>query len=144
MDWHPEISSSWLIDDEAVGARFKWRKKLLGVRCEIVEIAFGRRWAWRGRSWGMKAQQEFRLDGNFRSTTLSSTMILEGPTARVLKPLLLKAAAHWTEVWLGVLKTKIESQHERGRSNKGGGGYTRSLSERIERNLNSERGRLGM
>lgn len=144
VDWHPEISSSWLIDDEAIGARFKWRKKLLGVRCEIVEIAAARRWAWRGRSWGLKAQQEFRLDGNFRSTSLSSTMILEGPTVRVLKPFVHKAATHWTEVWLGVLKTKIESQHERGRSNKGGGGRTRTVSEQIRRNFDSERSRLGM
>jgi hypothetical protein len=144
VDWHPEVSSSWLIDDEAVGARFKWRKKLLGVRCEIVEIVSARRWAWRGTSWGLKAQQEFRLDGNFRSTLLSSTMILEGPTARALKPLIRKAATHWTEVWLGVLKTRIESQHERGRSNKGGGGITRTVSERIERSLASERSRMGM
>jgi hypothetical protein len=144
VDWHPEISSSWLIDDEAIGARFKWRKKLLGVRCEIVEIAAARRWAWWGRSWGLKAQQEFRLDGNFRSTSLSSTMILEGPTARVLKPFVRKAATHWTEVWLGVLKTKIESQHERGRSNKGGWGRTRTVSEQIRRTFDSERSRLGM
>ncbi|NQW16087.1 MAG: SRPBCC family protein [Chloroflexi bacterium] len=144
VDWHPEVSSAWFIDDEAVGARFKWRKKMLGVRCEIVDSASARRWAWKGRSWGVKARQEFRLDGNFRSTVLSSTMTLEGPTSHVLKPIVRKVATHWTEVWLGVLKTRIESQHERGRANHGGGGGTTPLAERVRRSVESERARLGL
>jgi hypothetical protein len=116
---------------------------MLGVRCEIVDIASARRWAWHGRSWGLKATQEFRLDGNFRSTAVSSTMTLEGPTARVLTPIVRKAASHWTEVWLGVLKTRIESQHERGRS-KGGGGGIPSVAAHVRRTIDSERSSLGM
>ena len=147
VDWNPEVSSSWLIDDEAIGARFKLRKKILGVRGEILEIATGRGWAWHGKCWGVRAHQEFRLDGNFKSTALSSTMSLEGPTTRALAPVVRKAATHWTEVYLGVLKTRIESQHERGRSNKGGGGGGGSampLDERVRRRIDRDRSSLGM
>jgi hypothetical protein len=142
-DWNPEVSSSWLIDDEAVGARFKLRKKILGVRGEIIEIASVRRWAWQGRTWGVKALQEFRLDGDFRSTELSSTMSLDGPTTLALKPVIRRVAARWTEVYLGVLKTRIESQHERGRSNGGGGGMP-SVAAHARRTIDSERASLGM
>ena len=74
-------------------------------------------------------------------------MSLEGPTTRALTPVVRKAATHWTEVYLGVLKTRIESQHERGRSNKGGGGGGGSalpLDERVRRKVDRDRSSLGL
>jgi hypothetical protein len=119
-EWHPYVSSSWLIDDGQIGARFKWRRKLIGVQSEITAMRPGKEFGWRGWAWGLELQQSFWMDGDFRSTRLVTEQRVDGRGASLLAPLVERYAAGWAEVWLAVLKTRIESQHERGRANKSG------------------------
>ena len=142
-DWNSEISSSWLIDDDAVGARFKWRKKLLGVRGKITSSRPGREWSWTGSYRMIGVSQTFYLDGNFRSTKLSTIAVFEGLPARLLAPLLRWYGSRWCEIWLGTLKTRLESQHERGRSGKGGSGGGR-VSPGVQAQADRERHRIGI
>ena len=142
-DWHPEISSSWYIDDEAIDARFKWRKKLLGVRGRITSSRPGREWSWSGSYRMIGVSQAFYLDGNFRSTRVSTVTAFEGPSARLLAPILRWYGSRWCETWLGMLKTRLESQHERGRSGKGGSGGNR-VSAGVQAQADRERHRMGI
>lgn len=123
-DWHPEISSSRFVEGQAVGARFKWRKNLLGVRGRITSSRPGREWSWTGSYRKIGVSQAFYLDGNFRSTRVLTVVAFEGPPTRLLGPLLRWYGSRWCEIWLGVLKTRLESQHERDRSGKGGSGVS--------------------
>lgn len=142
-DWNSEISSSWLIDDEAVGARFKWRRKLLGVRCKITSSRSGREWSWTGSYRMIGVTQSFYLDGNFRSTKLSTVVAFKGLPARLLAPLLRWYGSRWCEIWLGTLKTRLESQHERNRSGKDGSGGGR-VSPGVQAQADRERHRMGV
>ena len=141
-DWNSEISSSWMIDSEAVGARFKWRRKLLGVRGTITSLRPGREWSWVGNYRKIRVTQNFYIDGDFRSTRLSTIAVFEGPPARLLSPLLRWYGSRWCEIWLGTLKTRLESQHERGRSGKGGGSRSK-ISTLRQAKAGRERRRIG-
>ena len=144
-DWNSEISSAWLIDDEGVGARFKWRRKLLGVRSRVTASRPGREWSWAGTYRKIEISQSFYIDGDFRSTKLSTVATFAGPPARLFAPLLRWYGSRWCEIWLGTLKTRLESQHERGRSNKGGGsGGKSTLSPGEQARAERERRRIGV
>ena len=142
-DWNSEISSSWMIDEEAIGARFKWRKKLLGVGGRITSSRIGREWAWAGSYRKIRVSQTFHLDGNFRSTRVSTVAVFDGALARVLSPLLRWYGSRWCEIWLGTLKTRLESQHERNRSGKGGSGGSR-VPPSVQAQADRERHRMGI
>ncbi len=80
--------------------------------------------------------QAFYLDGNFRSTKLSTIVVFEGAPARLFAPILRRYGSHWCEIWLGALKTRLESQHERGHGGEGGSNGTdisTSLRAQVER-----------
>ncbi len=144
-DWNSEISSSWLVDAEKIGARFKWRKKLLGVRGKITSSRRGREWSWSGSYRKIAVTQSFYLDGNFKSTKLSTVASFEGAPAHLLAPLLRWYGSRWCEVFLGTLKTRLESQHERGRSGKGGAGGGRNrVSPAVQAQADRERHRIGL
>ena len=87
--------------------------------------------------------QSFRLDGNFRSTRLSTVVAFKGLPARLLAPLLRWYGSRWCEIWLGTLKTRLESQHERNRSGKGGSGGGR-VSPAAQAQADRERHRIGV
>ena len=142
-DWNSEISSSWMIDEEAIGARFKWRKKLLGVGGRITSSRIGREWAWAGSYRKIRVSQTFYLDGNFRSTRVSTVAVFDGALARVLSPLLRWYGSRWCEICLGTLKTRLESQHERNRSGKGGSGGSR-VPPSVQAQADRERHRMGI
>lgn len=112
-DWHPEISSSWWVTQPGLGARFKWRRNLLGVDAAVVSWYESGEFAWEGRSWLTEIRQTFRIRGDYRSTLLSTEFMASGSIVRILRLLLVGRIATWNEIWLGVLKTRLESAHER-------------------------------
>ena len=142
-DWNSEISSSWMIDEEAIGARFKWRRKLLGVGGRITASRPGREWSWAGSYRKIQVSQCFYLNGNFRSTRISTVIVFDGLPARVLSPLLRWYGSRWCEIWLGTLKTRLESQYERNRSGKGGSGGSR-VPPNVQAQADRERHRMGV
>ena len=112
-DWHPEVSSSQWLGDPGPDGRFKLRINLLGFDAVVTSWREEREFAWAGQSWLTTTRQVFRIDGDFRSTTVVCEQTLDGLGARVLAPLLQRVAGRWSEVLLGALKTRIEGAHER-------------------------------
>ncbi len=113
-DWHPEVTSSRWLDETGGDRRFKWRKNLLGVDCQVISSRTPREFSWAGRAWLTTSHQLFTVDGDFKSTTVVCEQSLDGPGVRLLKPLVRGFATQWLETLLGALKARIEGQHERG------------------------------
>lgn len=147
-DWNPEITSAWWIDPPGLRGRFKWRKNLLGVESVVSEWKPPREFAWDGHAWLTDTRQIFRIDGDFRSTKLVSEQSVEGPTTQIARELLGRRTATWGEIWLGVLKAKLESHHERSASAANFGGRSgprsaarsrRGMESRVARIIQRER-----
>jgi hypothetical protein len=133
QDWHPDIAASyWLDEDEgkrggyggygspgqhpAPGgrmARFRWRQGPVRVTSLIEAWDVSREIGWVGHAYSAVVRHVFRMDGDFRRTHIVSEQSIEGPPASLMKPLIRGLAVRTCETWLAVLKTRLESIHER-------------------------------
>jgi hypothetical protein len=135
QDWHPEIAASYWIGAGDYGeesrrgwqggdgggrgehggrhARFKWRQGPVRVTSLIESWDVSREIGWVGHAYSAVVRHVFRMDGDFRRTHIVSEHSIEGPPASLMKPLIRGLAVRTTETWLAVLKTRLESLHER-------------------------------
>jgi hypothetical protein len=125
QDWHPEIAASYWLEDGGYGeqsrrggqggqhARFKWRQGPVRVTSLIESWDVSKEIGWVGHAYSAIVRHVFRMDGDFRRTHIVSEQSIEGPPASLMKPLMRGLAVRTSETWLAVLKTRLESLHER-------------------------------
>ena len=117
-DWHPDISNSRWLDAPGINAAFKWRlRKVVSITARVETWDECREFGWTGNVWSSTLRQVFWIDGDFRRTRIAAEGSLEGPGCG-FSPLRAVAGgqlARTNELWLGALKTRLESEKLRGR-----------------------------
>ena len=111
--WHPEIGGSkWLGPPGANGA-FKLRlRKVVGIVGRVETWEEQKRIGWVADFWWTTWRQVFEIEGDFRSTTVLAEGSLQGKMYSVaaVRTLGLGQLARTNELWLGALKTQLESE----------------------------------
>jgi hypothetical protein len=122
QDWHPEVSSSKWLGQPGLNGPFKWRlRKVIGITAKVDSWDELRELGWTGRIWSTKITQVFRIEGDFRRTVIVSEAAMEGAACRFapVRALALGQLERTNELWLGVLKTKLESEKFKGSASGG-------------------------
>ena len=120
-DWHPEIDASRWVSDEDMGVFNLRLRKVLSLTSRIETSRVEREFAWESAIWFSTTKHVFRIDGDYRRTTITCETWAEGPLARWsgLSGMFQNELNRVIETGLGVLKTRLESE-KRGESSKPG------------------------
>lgn len=116
-DWHPEITNSRWLARPGINAQFKWRlRSVLGITARIESWEEQRELGFIGQSWSTTLRQVFRMNGDFRRTHIRAEASVEGPGYGFapLRAVIGGQLARTNELWLGALKTKLESEKFKG------------------------------
>ena len=109
-DWHPEIDASKWVSDEGQGVFSVRVRKVLSLTSRIETSREGREFGWESRFWFSTTRHVFRIEGDFRRTTITCDTSAEGPLARWagVSGVLQDQVSWFIETGLGALKTKLE------------------------------------
>ena len=118
-DWHPEIDDSKWVSDEGQGVFSLRMRKVLSLTSRIQTQRVEREFAWESAIWFSTTRHAFRIDGDYRRTTITCETWAEGPLARWagLSGMFQNEVNRVIETGLGVLKTRLERE-KRDESNK--------------------------
>ena len=111
-DWHPEIDASSWVSDEGMGV-FSYRvRKVLSLTCRIKRERAEREFGWESISWFSTTRHAFRIDGDYRRTTIICETSADGPIARWtgVRDVFRNEINRIIETGLGVLKTRLECE----------------------------------
>ena len=111
-DWHPEIDDSKWVSDEGQGVFSLRMRKVLSVTSRIQAQRVEREFAWESAIWFFTTRHAFRIDGDYRRTTITCETWAEGPLARWagLSGMFQNEVNRVIETGLGVLKTRLERE----------------------------------
>lgn len=115
-DWQPDISYARWLDAPGIDAAFKLRLcKVVGITARVKKWDECKEFGWAGNFWSSTLQQVFRLDGDFRRTRIVAEGSLEGSGYGItpLRAIAGGQLARSNEMWLGALKTRLESEKVR-------------------------------
>ncbi|MSQ07929.1 MAG: SRPBCC family protein [Dehalococcoidia bacterium] len=118
QDWHPEITNSRWLNRPGMNAEFKWRlRAVLDITSRIESWEERRELGFSGQVWSTTLRHVFRLDGDFRRTRVLSEASVEGSGCGFapLRALISGQVARTNDLWLGALKTRLESEKFKGR-----------------------------
>lgn len=120
-DWHPEIDGSKWVSVDGRGAFSLRMRKVLSLTSRIETSREEREFAWESGLWFSTTRHVFRIDGDYRRTTITCETWAEGPLARWfgISGMFHSEVNRVIETGLGVLKTRLESE-KRGESDKPG------------------------
>ncbi len=120
-DWHPEIDDSKWVSDEDQGVFSLRMRKVLSLTSRIQTQRSEREFAWESAIWFSTTRHAFRIDGDYRRTTITCETWTEGPLAKWagVSGMFQNEVNRVIETGLGVLKTRLESE-KRGESSKPG------------------------
>ena len=111
-DWHPEIDDSKWVSDEGQGVFSLRMRKVLSLTSRIQTQRVEREFAWESAIWFSTTRHAFRIDGDYRRTTITCETWAEGPLARWagLSGMFQNEVNRVIETGLGVLKTRLERE----------------------------------
>ncbi|GEM_PF-1215614 len=118
QEWHPEISGSRWLEGRGRNGLFKWRlRKVVGMTCRMESWQEMREVGFVANAWSSTVRQVFRMDGDFRRTRVTAEASVEGPGygLGLLRSAVQSQLERTNELWLGALKTNIESERVRAR-----------------------------
>ncbi len=116
-DWHPEITNSRWLARPGIDAQFKLRlRSVLGITARIESWDEQRELGFIGQTWSTTLRQVFRMNGDFRRTYILSEASVEGPAYGFapLRAVIGGQLDRMNGLWLGALKTRLESDKFRG------------------------------
>ncbi len=116
QDWHPEISRSHWAAGQGPNGVLKWRlRKVIGVTAQVESWHEQNEIGWVGHAWSTTVRQVFRIRGDFRKTRIVTEASVEGPGFGFppLRAVVQSQLERTSELWLGALKTKLESEKTR-------------------------------
>lgn len=120
-DWHPEIDASKWVSSEDRGVFSIRLRKVLSLTCRIQTARIERAFGWEWGLWFSTTRHVFRIDGDFRRTTITCDTSAEGPLARWtgFSGMFHNEVNRIIETGLGALKTRLENE-KRGESDSPG------------------------
>ena len=114
------MRSKW-VSNEGQGVFSIRVRKVLSVTSRIETFRVEREFGWESVLWFSTTRHVFRIDGDYRRTTITCETWAEGPLAHWagFGGVLLNEVNRVIETGLGVLKTRLESE-KRGESSSSG------------------------
>ena len=109
-DWHPEIDGSKWESDDGHGVFSLRVRKVLSLTSRIETSRVEREFSWESKVWFSTTRHVFRIDGDFRKTTITCETSAGGPLASWagLNSVFRNEVNWLIETGLGALKTRLE------------------------------------
>ena len=106
--WNPDVKSATLDGSLAERGRFRWKAGPSTITSTIERLEPPRFLSWSGRTLGLTAIHEWKLEPKGDGTLVSTEESMEGLAARLLRGSFQKRLEKSLETWLAGLKQEAE------------------------------------
>lgn len=114
-EWHPDIGTAHWTDDEPMDRRgFTFGVRMFRFKAQLQVYDEPHEIGWKARHLFSSHRQVFRLEGDYRQTTLVSEASYEGRVPAMISGRLREPLDEFGQTWLAAIKTHIESERDQG------------------------------